>query len=253
MNIDLSNAQVIARRENKVIYRYDKFAVKLFDESFSKADILNEALNHARVEETGLRIPALEEVEKIDGKWAIVTTFIEGRTLAELMRENPEKTEEYMDRFVDIQLNMHSDRAPMLNLLYDKLYRKISECGLDASTRYDLHTRLESLPRHNKVCQGDFNPSNIIITENDEAYILDWAHATQGNASSDAAVTYLCFSLRGKEREAKMYLDMFCKKSDTARQYVQKWMPIVAAARLEKSSDEEKKLLMSWIDVVDYE
>ncbi len=253
MNIDLSNAQVIARRENKVIYRYDNFAVKLFDESFSKADILNEALNHARVEETGLRIPALEEVEKIDGKWAIVTTFIEGRTLAELMRENPEKTEEYMNRFVDIQLNMHSDRAPMLNLLYDKLYRKISECGLDASTRYDLHTRLESLPRHNKVCQGDFNPSNIIITENDEAYILDWAHATQGNASSDAAVTYLYFSLRGKEREAKMYLDMFCKKSDTARQYVQKWMPIVAAARLEKSSDEEKKLLMSWIDVVDYE
>lgn len=253
MNINLDEAQVIARRQNKVIYRVDKYAVKLFDESFSKADILNEALNHARVEETGLKIPALEEVEKIDGKWAIVTDFIEGRTLSELMKENPEKLDEYMEQFVDIQLKMHSDRAPMLNRLYDKLYRKISECGLDASTRYDLHTRLESLPRHNKVCQGDFNPSNIIITPEGEAYILDWSHATQGNASSDAAITYLYFSLRGKEKEAKMYLDLFCKKSDTARQYVQKWMPIVAAAQLEKSDDEEKKLLMSWIDVVDYE
>lgn len=253
MNINLENAQVIARRENKVIYRVDNYAVKLFDESFSKADILNEALNQARVEETGLKIPNLEEVEKIDGRWAIVTDYIEGETLARLMAENPERLEEYMERFVDIQLHMHSGRAPLLNRLYDKLYRKISDCGLDASTRYDLHTRLESLPKHNKVCQGDFNPSNIIITPDDEAYILDWSHATQGNASSDAAITYLLFSLKGKEKEAKMYLDMFCKKSDTARQYVQKWMPVVAAARLEKSSEEEKKLLMSWIDVVDYE
>ena len=253
MNIDINNAEVIARRENKVIYRVDRYAVKLFDESFSKSDILNEALNQSRVEETGLRIPALEEVEKIDGKWAIITDFIEGKTLAELMKENPEKLEEYMERFVDIQLEMHSRRAPMLNRLYDKLYRKISESELDASTRYDLHTRLKSLPRHSKVCQGDFNPSNIIITPEDEAYILDWSHATQGNASSDAAMTYLYFSLKGKDKEAKMYLDMFCQKSDTARQYVQKWMPIVAAAQLEKSTEEDKKFLMSWIDVVDYD
>ena len=204
MNINLENAQVIARRENKVIYRVDNYAVKLFDESFSKADILNEALNQARVEETGLKIPNLEEVEKIDGRWAIVTDYIEGETLARLMAENPERLEEYMERFVDIQLHMHSGRAPLLNRLYDKLYRKISDCGLDASTRYYRHTRLESLPKPNKVCQGDFNPSNIIITPDDEAYILDWSHATQGNASSDAAITYLLFSLQGKENAAKM-------------------------------------------------
>jgi tRNA A-37 threonylcarbamoyl transferase component Bud32 len=253
MIFNLDDAKVIARRENKVIYKYDGFAVKLFDDSFSKSDILNEALNHARVEETGLKVPALEDVEKIDGRWAIVSKFIEGKTLTELVKENPEKTEEYMERFVAIQLEMHKDRAPLLNPLYDKLYRKISECGLDASTRYDLHTRLESLPRHNKVCHGDLYPSNIIITPEDEAYILDWSHATQGNASSDAAIAYLNFSLRGKDKEAKLYLDMFCKMSDTARQYVQKWLPIVAAAHLEKCDDAERKLLMSWIDVVDYE
>jgi RIO-like serine/threonine protein kinase len=253
MNIDINNAEVIARRKNKVIYRAGDYTVKLFDESFSKADILNEALNYARVEETGLKVPTLIDVERIDDKWAIVTQYIEGKTLVELMKENPEKIEDYMERFVDIQLEMHSVRAPMLNRLYDKLYRKISDCGLDASTRYDLHTRLEGMPRHNKVCQGDFNPSNIIITEDDEAYIIDWAHATQGNASSDAAITYLYFALKGWDKAAKMYLDMFCKKSDTARQYVQKWMPIVAAAQLEKAEDTDKKLLMSWIDVVDYE
>jgi tRNA A-37 threonylcarbamoyl transferase component Bud32 len=253
MIFNLDNAQVLAEREHKVIYKADKFAVKMFDETFSKSDILNEALNHARVEETGLRVPALEDVEKINGKWAIVTEFIEGKTLTALAKENPDKTEEYLERFVDIQLEMHKDRAPMLNLLYDKLYRKIAECGLDASTRYDLHTRLESLPRHNKVCHGDLYPSNIIITPDDEAYILDWAHATQGNASSDAAMAYLNFCINGREKEAKLYLELFCKKSDTARQYVQKWLPIVAAAHLEKCNAKDREMLMSWIDVVDYE
>lgn len=49
------------------------------------------------------------------------------------------------------------------------------------------------------------------------------------------------------------YLDLFCKKSDTAKHYVQKWMPIVAASQSVKGNEKEKELLLSWVDVVDYE
>ena len=87
------------------------------------------------------------------------------------------------------------------------------------------------------------------IAENGTPYILDWSHATQGNASADVARTYLLFSLAG----ANTYLDLFCKKSDTAKQYVQKWMPIVAASQSVKGNEKEKELLLSWGDVVDYE
>ena len=40
---------VIAERENKKIYRDGAKAIKVFAEGYSKADILNEALNTARV------------------------------------------------------------------------------------------------------------------------------------------------------------------------------------------------------------
>ena len=63
---------VIVERPTKIIYREGDKVVKLFDEHYSKSDILNEALNQARVEETGLNIPKLLEVTKIDGKWAII-------------------------------------------------------------------------------------------------------------------------------------------------------------------------------------
>ena len=41
---------LIFSRADKKIYRDGDKLIKLFDENYSKANILNEALNHARVE-----------------------------------------------------------------------------------------------------------------------------------------------------------------------------------------------------------
>ena len=245
--------RVIAVRNKKTIYRDGDRCIKVFNEDYSKADILNEALNQARIEETGLNIPRILEVTTVDGKWAIVTEFIKGKTLAQLMQENPDDADKYMEQFVDLQLEMHKKTCPMLTKLKDKMNRKISQTELDATARYDLHTRLESMPKHNKVCHGDFNPSNVIIAEDGTPYILDWSHATQGNASADAARTYLLFWLNGEIDNANRYLDLFCRKSDTARQYVQKWMPIVAASQSVKGNANEREFLLSWVNVVDYQ
>lgn len=244
---------IIAVRAQKTVYRDGDLAIKVFNENFSKSDILNEALNQARVEETGLNVPKLIEVSKIDGKWAIISEFIEGKTLETLMKENPEKFDQYLNQFIDIQLEMHSKKAPKLNKLKDKMNSKISQSSLDATTRYDLHTRLASLPTHDKLCHGDFNPSNIIIKPDGTPYILDWSHATQGNASADAARTYLLFWLAGEADTASKYLNLFCLKSDTAKQYVQKWIPIVAASQSVKGKPEERDLLLRWVSVVDYQ
>ena len=245
--------RIIAVRNHKTVYRDGALCMKVFDETYFKADILEEALNQARVEETGLHIPQVREVTVIDGKWAIITDYIKGKTLAQLMEEHPEKKNDYLNLFVDIQLEVQSKSCPLLPKLRDKMNRKISLTDFDATTRYELHTRLDSMPKHAKLCHGDFNPSNIILTDDGTPYILDWAHATQGNASADAARTYLLFWLAGDIDGAERYLKLFCIKSDTAKQYVQKWMPIVAASQSVKGNKKEREFLHSWVNVVDYE
>lgn len=244
---------IIAVRPTKTIYRDGDKTIKLFNTDYSKADVLNEALNQARVEETGLNIPKIHEVTKLDGKWAIVYDFIPGKSFDTIMKENPEKLDDYLDTFVELQLDMHDQRAPGLKKLKDKMHDKISSSSLNATIRYELHTRLEGMPKHVKLCHGDFNPSNIIIRDDGIPFILDWSHATQGNASADVARTYLLFRLAGEKETANKYLDLFCKKSDTAKQYVQKWLPIVAASQSVKEKPEERELLLRWVDVVDYE
>ena len=50
---------IIATRKKKVVYRDGDKCAKVFDADFSKADVLNEALNQARIEETNLNIPKI--------------------------------------------------------------------------------------------------------------------------------------------------------------------------------------------------
>lgn len=245
--------RVIAVRNSKTVYRNGDACLKVFDETYSKADVLNEALNQARIEETGLCIPKIREVTVMEGRWVIVSDYIKGKTLDRVMQEDPENLEQYLNTFVELQLEVQSKSCPMLTKLRDKMNRKISQTSFDATTRYDLHTRLDAMPRHTKLCHGDFNPSNIIVGEDGKLYVLDWSHATQGNASADAARTYLLFCLAGQEDTARRYLELFCEKSGTALTYVQKWMPIVAASQSVKGNEHERELLSQWVNVVDYE
>lgn len=247
-------SQPIAERRTKTVYRDGNKTIKLFIENYSKAAILNEALIQSRVEEnTDLKMSRLLEVTKIENRWALVTEFIEGTPLDVLMREHPEKEDEYLNLFIDIQLEIMSKKVPTLNRLKDKYRRKLAEADIDDTTRYELLQRLEGTKNHDKLCHGDFKPSNVIINENGEYSIIDWAHATQGNASADVAKTFLLFSLNGQTELAEKYLNLFTEKSGLEKRGIQRWVPIVAAVQLKKGGAENKEFLEKWIDVVDYE
>ena len=245
----------IAQRKTKNVYRDGDKTIKLFVENYSKANILNEALNQARVEEgTDLNIPKLIEVTKIGNRWALVSEYIEGVTLESLMNEHPEKMDEYMNLFVDIQLEVLAHEVPLLGRIKEKFKRKLTEAtNINEDIRYELLQRLEGQKNHTKLCHGDFNPSNIIMKENGEHYIIDWSHVTQGNASADCARTFLLFSMQGKAELAEQYLQLFSAKSGIDIKNIQKWVPIVAATQMTKGKGNEQEFLSRWINVIEYQ
>ena len=246
--------ELISSSATKSVYRDGNTAIKEFCEGFPKAEVLNEALCNARVEDIeALNVPKVLGVSVVDGKWSIIRELVEGKTLQQLMDENPDKLEEYMEQMVDLQIDIHSKACPLLNKLKEKTIRALQEEEqLDANTRYDLLTRLDGMPKHTKLCHGDFEPSNIIVAADGAMYVVDWVHASQGNASADVARTYLLLSLKDAKK-AEMYMDRFCEKTGTEKRHVQGWLPIVAAAQLAKKRPEEKELLEKWVNVFPYE
>ncbi len=237
-----------------MVYEHNGCAVKIFkDANEPKSVVLYEALTHTRVEETGYsRIPPLEEVRKIDGKWAVVYKFIKGKNLAQLMRDNPDKVDEYLSLMVDLQVEINSCRSAKISKLKDYLKRSIEGLDMiDDVKKYELLTRLESMPKHVKLCHGEFSPENVIVND-DGIFVVDWLKAKQGNASADIAKTYLNFCLSHQTEYAEKYLKLYCSRTGTAVKYVQDWLPIVAAAQLKFKRPEERELLLTWIDIADY-
>lgn len=239
--------RLIAVRNNKTVYRDGDRCVKVFYSDYTKADVLKEALNQARIEETGLNIPKILEVTTVDGKWAIVTQFIKGKTLTQLMEDHPEKRAEYLELLLDLQLQVNAQSCPLLNSLRERIDRRLMMSELDATTRFALHYRLADMPKNNKICHGDFRPSNIIMSEDGKPYILDWTHATRGNASADVARTYLLFLINGHREEAAAYIDHFCKKTNTEKAYFYRWVPIIAAALSVDSNESDREFLLSCV------
>lgn len=253
MEFNLTNP--IAERKTKTVYRDGNKTIKLFVENYSKANILNEALIQSRVEEnTDLKISRLLEVSKIQDRWALVTEYVEGTPLDVLMKEYPEKEEEYLEFFVNVQMEVLSKRVPLLNRTKDKYKRKLTEAqNIDENAKYELLQRLEGMKNHDKLCHGDFVPSNIIVKENGDYSIIDWSHATIGNASGDVANTFLLFTTEQKSELAEKYVELYCKKTGTDKKEIQRWIPIVAAVRKTYNKPEEQEFLNNWINIVDFQ
>ena len=259
MKLPKKNKTLIVERHNKAVYDCGDVVVKVFNGAKPAADILNEALNIARADQAGINVPELVEVGKVGVNWAIATKKVEGKTLREILQEDPSREDEVLDRLIGLELEVHSHTNPLLNRQKDKLARMINSLGdtITEAQRYELLHLLDGMPNHTKVCHGDFVPSNIIVPEgdldgNEAPVIVDWAHATQGNGAADCAVTYLHLILNGENEFAEKYLHRYCERQGCTVDYVQSWCSIVAAAELARGRVFEQDFLMTWVDVVDW-
>ena len=129
MKLPKKNKTLIVERHNKAVYDCDELVVKVFNGAKPAADILNEALNIARADQAGINVPELVEVGKVGVNWAIATKKVEGKTLRQILAEDPSREDEVLDRLIGLELEVHSHTNPLLNRQKDKLTRMINSLG----------------------------------------------------------------------------------------------------------------------------
>lgn len=255
MKLSKSAVELVSR-QNKVVVRDGNKIIKVFNDQKPGSEVFNEALNDARVSEFGGRVPRVIEVSQIeggdwDGSWALALEYVPGRTLEQTIDADEANIDHYFRNFVELQLQIQSADAPLLNRQKDKLRRMINGVRLvDSATRYDLQMRLDGIKGGTKVCHGDFVPSNVIIPDDgSDAYVIDWAHVTAGVPEVDAAQTYLLFKVEHPD-SAEKYLDMYSGMSGMPRQAIMNWVPVVAAAELARGRRQREKFLLSQVEAM---
>lgn len=246
MSIDAD--RIIAIRTDKIVYRNGDTVLKVFDPAYSTADIFNEALNQARIEETGFLVPKIMDIQKLDGKWAIRREYAQGITLERLMLEKPENRERYLNRFTDVQREIFSLQARQLNRQKYKLAQRIGRASLPEEKRERLLERLFALPDGHATLHGDFIPSNLVLGREGGYCVLDWTHVTEGNEHEDVARTYLQLFRRFDESTADRYLALYLGKTGDRRGDVLEWMALAAVALLVLCRPSERGFYLKKLD-----
>ena len=245
------NGEVIASTARIEVLVLDDIAYKLFHKSYSPYQAYREAMLQCMAAEAGINVPKIHGVIEVEDRLAILSDYIDGDTVADLMDEFPAKKDKYLTLLADTQLDLLSHTAQDVRKLTQCTQQDINALTqLDEVKRYELTTLLASMPDHDKLCHGNFGPENVMIDGMDKVFILDWSAAARGNAGADMAKTYLKLALTSSE-DAEKYIRLLCDKTGYDRQYIYEWLPLMAASCLNEKgiSEKEKELLLTWLDV----
>ncbi|MFT4146068.1 MAG: aminoglycoside phosphotransferase family protein [Mobilitalea sp.] len=200
-----------------------------------------------------LAIPKLSGSLSIDDKKAVIYERISGKIMAEPLLQGVYKTE-LANKFAQMHYDIHQKRISELPSQYDFLRNRIAELKSILGDKAELLLELlDSIPRGNILCHGDYQPLNI-IGEGNEYRVIDWNGACSGNPILDVAWTYMTLSspaikhmLQEPIRElvfnfVKDYVTCYCKLSGIHQEDIFRCLPITAARRLYDNNQQDNEI-----------
>jgi uncharacterized protein (TIGR02172 family) len=233
--------------------------LKLFHDWFELEDIEYEARIARAIHAGGLPVPAVGEVIRVNGRNGLVYQRLDGDTMLKEMTSKPWRVLGYARRMAELHFEMHTSAIQAdIPSQRQKLGSKIRRAeSLPAHLRAKILAALEVMPDHTRLCHGDFHPNNILMTAQGEM-VIDWMDAALGNPLADVARTTIITlgaaetqQIQGLLPKALVrifhaaYIRNYFKLGPGGETEYNRWLPIVAAARLSENIPELQQWLIA--------
>ena len=144
--------------------------------------------------ESGLDVPFIHGVEERDGRIGVVMDQVIGPNYLEWMLRTPLAWEKLSRFFAYEHHEMHMHRVPELPSLKSRLGDSIGKAPAPKDLKFKALKALELLPESETICQGNFDPFNVIVSL-DGLKVMDWSGASKGFYLGDVARTCLLLEL----------------------------------------------------------
>ncbi|MGH0556522.1 aminoglycoside phosphotransferase family protein [Bacillus pretiosus] len=236
----------IAKGNTAAIYLYDSKVVKLFKEYLPDTEFINEAKKQKYAYSCGLSVPNVFEVTKIQNRQAIIMEYVKGDSIGDLLFNNLNESEHYINICVNEQKKIHAIRVNTdeIESMRERLERQIkSVYKLDEKEKGNILNTLHSIKFEPRLCHGDFHPFNLILSEKN-VNIIDWVDACSGDIRADVFRTYLLYAQSHIEL-AEMYLQIYCSNTDLTRDEIFQWAPIMIAARFSEKVSPQNEVYVN--------
>ncbi|MBQ9518536.1 MAG: phosphotransferase, partial [Firmicutes bacterium] len=202
--ISVEGCEVIGEGANGKVYRIDEETIiKVFAPGVS-LDIVKEERDFAQAAFiAGVPTAISYDVVKCGDSYGAIYEMLNAKPVASVIRENPERAEEFGKRLGKLMKELHGTAADT-KVLRDMLaVYKERAAGMDKYYTAEETEKLKSLyallPERTTLVHGDFHVKNIMYM-NDELVFIDMGEVGYGHPILDLGGTYLAMVRIGKIR-----------------------------------------------------
>ncbi|MCU0488810.1 MAG: phosphotransferase [Anaerolineales bacterium] len=241
--------QPIAYGRTAEIYAWQEGQVlKLFYDWFELEGIAYEARIGEAVHASGLPVPAVGGMLRVNDRNGLVYQRVDGDSMLSCLSRKPWSVLRYAKRAAELHAQMHASTThahiPSQRQILTGKIRHAQ--ALSSTLQSKVLTALETMPGGDHLCHGDFHPGNILITSQGEI-IIDWIDASSGNPLADLARSTIIAlgavdcQIQGPLQRVFVrifhtaYVRHYFRLRPGGKREYDRWLPIVAAARLSEN------------------
>ena len=260
MNI-LSSAP-IAEGRTAEIYNWDERHILKLYRDWCPPDWVDYEARIARaVYEAGIPSPQAGEIVELDGRRGLIYERLEGISMLQDMNARPWMLWKHARSLAQLQAGIHQKSIEGLPSYKDRLRYDIGRSSqLNDELRKKVLGILDGLPDGQNLCHGDYHPGNVFLTKN-RPVVIDWMTACSGSPWADVARTSLILSIGAKAAGKQVspilrmairlyhrsYLHRYLALTSNEGNELNRWVPVIAAARLNEEIHPEREALLKMV------
>ena len=195
--LSLEGCELIAKGGNGAVYRYDpETIVKIYHNGASLEEIRLEKDLCRKVFIKGINTAIPYDVVRVDDYYGSVAELLSAKSVAKLLRSNPESLEENVAIYTDLLKKIHATpvqpgEMPAIKETGVK-WAEFLQPYLPAEQWEKLLAMMKEIPEPHFMIHGDYHANNVMIQDG-EPLLIDMDTVAYGHPVFDFAAIYLGF------------------------------------------------------------
>ncbi len=210
--VSVEGCKVIGEGGFGIVYRLDEDTIVKIYKSAGIDSIKREIEYAKQAFIKGVPTAISYDIVKCGDRYGVVLEMIRSDMLANRMVAEPEKFDEYMDKYVDLIRCVHSTDfsdvdCPRADQSYYDLFEKFIKENVSEKEWAAFTDILASVPKRQNMIHGDMHGKNIMV-QNDELLLIDMDELMRGHPIYDIADIYYAYKYLPKTGRSERFLNM---------------------------------------------